>query len=110
MQYVTYPNTVEGEELSQVGVGVNSAFLPLTTPTYDFALLLPVAMVAAVLVILDGFLFDVTAIAKLHVVGILLFWTDGQEGVEFLELPGDPRAGLLFISHIEVSNRVAVGA
>jgi len=69
-----------------------------------------VSIVAVVLVMLDGFLFDVTAIAKLHVVGLLLFWTDGQESVEFLELPGDPRAGSLFISHIEVSNSVAVGA
>jgi len=49
-----------------------------------------VPIVAVVLVILDGFLFDVTAIAKLLLVGILLFWTDGQEDVEFLELPGDP--------------------
>jgi len=68
------------------------------------------AIVAVVLVIPDCFLFDVTAIAKLVVVGILLFWTDGQEGVEFFELPGDPWAGLLVISHIEVSNSVAVGA
>lgn len=48
--------------------------------------------------------------AKLLVVGILLFWTDGQEGVEFFQLPGDAWAGLLFISHIVVSNGVAVGA
>ena len=56
------------------------------------------------------FLFDNTAFPKLHLVGILLFWTDGQEGGEFFELPGDPQADLLFISHIEVSNSVAVGA
>jgi hypothetical protein len=61
-------------------------------------------------VILDDFPFGIAAIAKLPVVGILLFWTNGQEGVEFLELPGDPWAGLLFMSHIEVSNSVAVGA
>ena len=67
-------------------------------------------IVAVVLVILDGFLFDVTAFPKLHIVSILLFWTDGQEGVEFLELPRDSRAGLLFISQIVVSNSMAVGA
>jgi hypothetical protein len=77
---------------------------------HDFTLLLPVAIVAEVLVILRGFLFDVSAVANLLLVGILLFWTDGQEGVEFLELPGDSWAGLLFISHFEVSNSVAVGA
>jgi hypothetical protein len=79
-------------------------------PPNDFALLLAVAIVAVVLVILDDFLFNIAAIAKLPVVGILLFWTDGQEGVKFFELPGDPRAGLLFISHIVVSDSVAVGA
>jgi hypothetical protein len=81
----------------------------LSTPTYDFALFLPV-LVAVGLVILDGSLFDITAIAKLLLVCILLFWADSQEGVEFLEFPGDPRAGLLFISHIVVPNKVAVGA
>jgi hypothetical protein len=60
--------------------------------------------------ILDDFPFGIAAIAKLPVVGILLFWTDGQEGVEFLELPGNPWAGLLFISHMVVPNKVAVGA
>ena len=68
------------------------------------------SIVAVLLVILDSSPFDITAIPKLHLVGLLLLWTDGQEGVEFFELPGDPWAGLLFISHIEVSNSVAVGA
>ena len=67
-------------------------------------------IVAVVLVILDGFLFDVTAFPKLHIVSILLFWTDGQEGIEFLEFTGNAWAGLLFISHIEVSNSVTVSA
>jgi hypothetical protein len=68
-----------------------------------------VAIVAEVLLILNDFLFDIAAVAKLPVVS-LLFWTDGKEGVQFLELPGNPWAGLFFISHIEVSNSVAVGA
>jgi hypothetical protein len=72
----------------------------------NISLLLPVAMVAVVLVILDCFLFvfDITTITKLLFVGIFLFWTDGQEDVEFFELPGDAWAGLLFISHIEVGS------
>ena len=68
------------------------------------------AIVAVVLVILDGFLFDIVAITKPLPVGILLFPTDDQEGVELLELPGDAWTGLLFISLIEVSNSVAIGA
>ena len=63
-----------------------------------------------VLVILDDFLFNTAAIAKLPVVGILLFRADGQDGVEFLELPRDSWACFLFTSHIVVSNSVAVGA
>lgn len=59
---------------------------------------------------LDSFLFAVIAVAKLPSVGILLFWTDGQESVEFFELPRDSWAGLLLISHIVVPNKVAVGA
>ena len=59
---------------------------------------------------LDNPLFDVAAFPKLQIVSLLLFWTDGQEGVEFLELPRDSRAGLLFISQIVVSNSMAVGA
>jgi hypothetical protein len=71
---------------------------------------LPASIVAVVLVILDRFLCDVIALVKLHVIGIFLFLTNGQEGVEFLELPSDPRTGSLFISHIVVSNSMAVGA
>ncbi len=59
---------------------------------------------------LDNSLFYVTAFLKLHIVSILFFWTDGQDGVEFLEFSRDPRAGLLLISHIIVSNSMAVGA
>ena len=61
----------------------------LLTP-YDFPLLLSVPRVGVVLVILDDFLFNITTIPKLHIVSILLFWTDSQKGVKFLELPGDP--------------------
>ena len=50
---------------------------------HDFALLLPASIVAVVLVMPDGSLFDVTAFPKLHIVSILFFWTDGQDGVEF---------------------------
>ena len=53
---------------------------------------------------------QISAFPKLSVVSILLFWTDGQEGVEFFQLPGDAWAGLLFISHIVAPNKVAVGA
>ncbi len=46
------------------------SFLKETRLTpYDFALLLPVAIVAVVLVILGGFLFNIAAIAKLPNVG-----------------------------------------
>jgi hypothetical protein len=31
----------------------------------------------------DNVLFNFTAFPKLHVVSILLLWTDGQDGVEF---------------------------
>jgi hypothetical protein len=41
------------------------------------------ALVTVVFVIPNSFLFNIAAIAKLPVVGILLLWTDGQEGVEF---------------------------
>ncbi len=75
----------------------------------NFVLLLPASIVAVVLVMLDNSLFDVTAFPKLHIVSILFFWTDGQDGVEFLELPRDSWAGLLLISHIVVPNSVAVG-
>ena len=68
------------------------------------------AIVTTVLVILDDFLLNIAAIAKLLLVGILLFRIDGQKGVEFFELPGDSRAGSLFISNIEVSDSMAVGA
>jgi hypothetical protein len=71
---------------------------------------LAVAIVDVVRAMLDGFLFDVAAFPKLHIVSILFFWTDGQEGIEFLELPGNAWAGLLFMSHIVVSNKVAVSA
>ena len=54
-------------------------------------------------------LVELTAFPKLHIVSILFFWTDGQDGVEFLELPRDSWAGLLLISHIVVSNSMAVG-
>lgn len=65
---------------------------------------------AIVAVMPDNPLFDVAAFPKLHIISILFFWTDGQKVIEFLELPGDPWACFLFISHIEVSNGVAVGA
>jgi hypothetical protein len=39
---------------------------------------------------LDGFLLHVTVIAKLHIVSRLLFWANGQERVEFFQLPRDP--------------------
>jgi hypothetical protein len=66
--------------------------------------------IATAFVVLDDFLFNIAALAKLPVVGILLFWANGQKGVEFLELSGNPQAGSLSISHIEVSNSMAVGA
>jgi len=65
---------------------------------------------AIVAVMPDKPLSDVATFPKLHIVGILFFWTDGKDGIEFLELPGDARAGLLIISHIVVPNKVAVGA
>jgi len=71
-------------------------------------LLLPAAINAEVLVILVGFLFDIAAIAKPLSVAIFLFRSDDQEGIEFLELSSDSRTGLFFITHIEVSNGVAV--
>jgi hypothetical protein len=75
---------------------------------FGSSLLLPASIVAVVLVILDGFLFDITAIVKLLVVSILFFWTYGQERIEFLEFPCDAWAGLILFSHIVVSNKVAV--
>jgi len=51
-----------------------------------------------------------SAFAKLHVVSLLLFLADGQDGVEFFYLPGDARAGLVLFSHIVVSDSMAVGA
>ena len=50
---------------------------------YDFPLLLSVPRIGVVLVILVDFLFNSSTITKLHIVSILLFWTDDQEGVEF---------------------------
>lgn len=58
-------------------------FTHAMSPSLSFALLLPMAAVAVVLVLLDNSLFNVTAFAKLNVVRIFLFRTDGQEGVEF---------------------------
>ena len=46
-----------------------------------YPLLLPASIAVRIFVILDSFLFAV--IAKLPVVGILFFRTDGQDGIEF---------------------------
>jgi hypothetical protein len=34
--------------------------------------------------VLDSFLLYVSAIAKLPVISLLLFWIEGQDGVEFI--------------------------
>lgn len=58
----------------------------------------------------SGYLLICSDDTKLPAVRIFLFWADGQKRGQFFELPGDPRAGLLCISHIVMSDSVAVSA
>jgi hypothetical protein len=58
-----------------------------------------------------GFLqFSSRTLFEHRLISIFLFWTDSQENVKFLKLSSDPWAGLTLISHIEVSNSMAIGA
>ncbi|MBV8695257.1 MAG: hypothetical protein JO183_07205 [Ktedonobacteraceae bacterium] len=52
----------------------------------------------------------IPAFPKLHIVSLLLFFADSQDGVEFFEFPGNAWARLILISHIVVSFKMAVGA